>query len=164
MVDITIRKMIKEDIDPCVKMTITSFPWTTFGLKYKSAEKFFLDRLESDNKEVYVAIFNQEVVGFIAIKKDILFANYIRRIVVREDIRSKGIGAMLMKFIEELTLESGLPNVFLITTTVNKKAVEFYEKNGYKIIGTLPDFIKLGIDEYIFWKTKGPVDSFNVYD
>jgi hypothetical protein len=43
---VEIRKMIKEDIDPCVKITITSFPWTTFGLKYESAEKFFLNRLD----------------------------------------------------------------------------------------------------------------------
>ena len=34
VVEVNIRKMISEDIDQCVKMTITSFPWTTFGLKY----------------------------------------------------------------------------------------------------------------------------------
>jgi hypothetical protein len=32
----------------------------------------------SEDKEVYVTFSNQEVVGFIAIKRDILFANYIR--------------------------------------------------------------------------------------
>jgi ribosomal protein S18 acetylase RimI-like enzyme len=164
MVEIIIKKMTKKDIDPCIKMTVTSFPWTAFGLEYESARQFFMNRLKSYDKEVYVAIQSKEIIGFIAIKKDILFANYIRRVVVREDMRNKGIGTKLVTFIEDLTYRSGLPNVFLITTIENKRAVNFYEKNGYKIIGTLPDFIKPDMDEYIFWKTKGPVDSFNVYD
>jgi ribosomal protein S18 acetylase RimI-like enzyme len=164
MKEITIRKLQENDIESCVEMTITSFPWTAFGLKRVSARQFFLDRLESEDKEVYVAESNREVVGFISIKKDIMFANYIRRIVVRKDMRSSGIGAKLLRFIEDLTLESGLPNVFLITTTSNEKAIKFYEKNGYKKIGRIPDFIKPGMDEFIFWKTKGPVDSFSKYD
>lgn len=41
MVEIIIRKMTKNDIDSGIKMTITSFPWTAFGLEYKCARQFF---------------------------------------------------------------------------------------------------------------------------
>ena len=83
---------------------------------------------------------------------------------MKEDARSKGIGAKLVGFVEEMTFSSGLPNVFLVTTTVNEGAVKFYQKIGYKIIGTIPDFVKKGLDEFIFWKTKGPVSDFKIYD
>lgn len=63
-----------------------------------------------------------------------------------------------------MTYSSGLPNVFLVTTTVNEGAKRFYEKNGYKKIGEIPDFIVEGLHEYIFWKTKGPVSKFKIYD
>ncbi|NPD90636.1 MAG: GNAT family N-acetyltransferase [Asgard group archaeon] len=69
-----------------------------------------LYRLKSYDKEVYVVIRDKDVIVFIAIKKDILFANYIRRLVVRKDMHSKGIGTKLVKFIEELTYKSRLPN------------------------------------------------------
>jgi len=63
-----------------------------------------------------------------------------------------------------MTYSSGLPNVFLVTTTLNEGAVKFYQKIGYKIIGTIPDFVEEGLDEYILWKTKGPVNKFKIYD
>jgi len=162
MKEVKIRELEKEDIEACVEMTVTSFPWTAFGLKKEGARKFFSDRLGKEL--VYIATRNGEVLGFITIKRNILYANYIRRIVVRADVRSKGIGAKLMKFVEEMTFSSGLPNVFLVTTVVNERAVNFYKKNGYKIIGTIPDFVEKGLDEYIFWKTKGPVNKFKIYD
>ncbi len=162
MVEVEIRELREENIDACAEMTISSFPWTAFGLKKEGAKKFLYDRLGKEL--VYVAILNGEVVGFITIKRDIMYANYIRRIVVREDMRSKGIGAQLLTFVEEMTLSSGLPNVFLLTTTTNDKAIKFYEKNGYQKIGRVPNFIEEGMDEYIFWKTKGPVNKFKIYD
>jgi ribosomal protein S18 acetylase RimI-like enzyme len=162
MTEIEIRELKEEDIEECAKMTVSSFPWTAFGLKIEGAKKFFYDRLGKEL--VYVATQKEEVLGFITIKRNILYANYIRRIVVREDVRSKGIGAKLVAFIEDMTYSSGLPNVFLVTTTVNEGAVKFYQKNGYKIIGTIPDFVEEGLNEYIFWKTKGPVNKFKIYD
>lgn len=162
MTEIEIRELKEEDIEACAEMTVTSFPWTAFGLAKENTIKFFYDRLGKEL--VYVAINKNEVLGFIAIKRDILYANYIRRIVVREDLRNHGIGTKLIQFIEEITYSNGLPNVFLVTTIINKRAVNFYEKNEFQKIGVIPDFIAEGLDEYIFWKTKGPVNKFNIYD
>ncbi|NHJ48288.1 MAG: GNAT family N-acetyltransferase [Asgard group archaeon] len=162
MVEIKIRELQEEDIEPCVEMTITSYPWTAFELKAEGARKFFYDRLNKNR--VFVAELKNEIIGFIAIKRDILFANYIRRIVVREDMRGKKVGVKLMKFIEDLTVKEGLPNVFLITTTDNNQAVAFYKRIGYEIIGRIPDFVRKGMDEYILWKSKGSINDFNAYD
>ena len=131
-------------------------------MKKENARVFFKERL--DKNLVFVAEENDEVAGFIAIKRDILFANYIRRFVVRKDKRSLGIGKKLVEFIEELTLEEKLPNVFLMTTTTNERAVAFYIKLDYEIIGRIPNFIRKGMDEYILWKSKGSVDEFNKYE
>jgi ribosomal protein S18 acetylase RimI-like enzyme len=159
---VEIRELQEIDIEHCVEMTITSYPWTAFGLKADGARKFFYDRLNKNR--VFVAVLKNEIVGFIAIKRNILFANYIRRIVVREDMRGKKVGAELMKFIEDLTVKEGLPNVFLITTTDNDQAVAFYKRIGYEIIGRIPDFVRKGMDEYILWKSKGSINDFNAYD
>jgi len=162
MTEIIMRELLEDDIEPCVEMTVTSFPWTDFGLSLDSARKFFSDRFGKNL--VFVATINAHVVGFITIKRNILFANYIRRIVVRADKRSLGIGAHMLSFIEALTLEENLPNVFMITTTTNTRAIAFYEKNGYKNIGRIPSLIHEGMDEFILWKSRGTVNDFKVYD
>jgi len=75
MVEIAIRELLESDIDPCVEMTITSFPWVAYGLSSDSARKFFYDRLS--NNQIYIALFENQVASFIAIKPNILFANYV---------------------------------------------------------------------------------------
>ena len=163
MTEITIRELEERDIEACAEINISTFPWTAFGLKKEGAMKFQYDRLGKDL--VFVAENKEgEVLGFIAIKKDILFANYIRRIVLREDTRGKGIGSKLIKFIEEKTVKSKLPNVFLLCSTTNEKAIAFYEKNGYKKIGKVEDFVDKGMHEYIFWKSFGTINEFEAYD
>ena len=160
--DLRIRELEERDIETCAEINISTFPWTVFGLTIEGAMKFQYDRLGKDL--VFVAELEKEVVGFIAIKKDILFANYIRRIVLREDVRSKGIGSKLIKFIEEKTVKDNLPNVFLLCSTTNEKAIKFYQKNGYKKIGKVENFVDKGLHEYIFWKSFGTINEFNAYD
>ena len=162
MTDLEIRELQEKDIDKCAEITVNSYPWTIYGLKKEKAMQFLSDRL---NKEmVYVAQLNNEVVGFIAIKRDIMFANYIRRLVVKEDMRGKGVGAQLIKFIENQTLERNLPNVFLLCAITNENAIKFYERNGYKKIGVIENFVGEGLHEYLFWKSFGTISDFHAYD
>ncbi|MHA1126954.1 MAG: GNAT family N-acetyltransferase [Candidatus Heimdallarchaeota archaeon] len=162
MVDIKIRELKKQDIDTLAEINITSFPWTSFKLTHKAASKFLQDRL--DKQMVYVAVKDNQVIGFIAMKRDFLFGNYIRRIVIREDMRSKGIGSQLVNHIEELTFGNNIPNLYLICTTTNAKAIAFYIKNGFKIIGEITNFVDEGLDEYILRKTVGTINEFKLYD
>ncbi len=159
---ITIRELEEKDIPSCVEMTITSFPWTAYGLTAGQATKFFLERLSK--QLVFVAENEGEVVGFVALKKNVLFANYIRRLVVSEKHRSLGIGSKLLTFVEELTLkEDHLPNVFLLTSTQNLRAITFYLRNNYQIIGKIKDFVDTGLDEYILWKSFGTINGLGKY-
>ena len=159
---LTIRELEEEDIPSCVKMTVSSFPWTTYGLTAEQATTFFLERLAK--QLVFVAEIKGEVVGFVALKRNVLFANYVRRLVVNEKHRSQGIGAKLLAFVEELTKkEDELPNVFLLSSTKNVQAISFYLKNGYQIIGKIPNFVDTGLDEYILWKSFGTINGFGKY-
>ncbi len=162
MNEIKIRPLKENDIDTCAEINITTFPWTVFKLTKEGAKKFLNDRLGKNL--VFVAEQEKKVVGFIAIKRNIMFANYIRRIVLQEERRSKGIGSKLLKYVEEKTIAEKLPNVFLLCSTTNEKAIKFYEKNGYKKIGTVENFVDEGLHEYLFWKSFGTINSFNIYD
>ena len=57
-----------------------------------------------------------------------------------------------------------LANVFLLCSTKNKNAIDFYEKMGYKRIGIINDFVDTGLDEILYWKSFGPLTKFNAYE
>ena len=162
MTAISIRALLETDISKLAEINVTTYPWTEFKLSKENACKFLQERL---NREVvFVATTDDEPIGFIAIRRDFLFGNYVRRIVIHKDFRSKGIGSQLLKYVEELTLASKLPNVFLLCSVGNARAIEFYKKNGYTIVGEIKDFIDTGLHEYLFRKSFGTVNDFEIYD
>ena len=56
---------------------------------------------------------------------------YIDDLVTAEKIRSKGLGAELLKFAEELAHTNGCKSLRLCTGVENERGVSFYERNGW---------------------------------
>tara|TARA_Y100000310_G_scaffold332313_1_gene407651 strand:- start:57 stop:485 length:429 start_codon:yes stop_codon:yes gene_type:complete len=83
-------------------------------------------------EDVHVVMINGEIIGFITIslneKKDV----YIGELWLKSKYQRKGIGRLLMEFIEEKYRKKGSK---LIKLTAKKKAyaVKFYKKLNYKI-------------------------------
>lgn len=57
---------------------------------------------------------------------------------LHESLRGSGLGRMLLRQMEALALERGARKAFL--TTFSFQARAFYEKQGYEVVGTLPDY------------------------
>lgn len=76
------------------------------------------------NSEIYVYIENDKIEGFIGINED-----YIEGIFVNSNYQNKGIGTALLNKAKEEKEELTL-NVY----EKNRKAIKFYEKNGFKIV------------------------------
>jgi ribosomal protein S18 acetylase RimI-like enzyme len=57
----------------------------------------------------------------------------IRSMAVEEEWRGKGIGAMVLKELEQIAIEKGAKKIIL---HARDNAVKFYECNGYKIVKT----------------------------
>jgi GNAT superfamily N-acetyltransferase len=63
---------------------------------------------------------------------------FVSALFVHEDARREGIGRELMKRAEALALEQNCEAIFL--DTFDFQAPGFYEKLGFKVFGTLPDY------------------------
>lgn len=55
----------------------------------------------------------------------------ITELVVSKTIRSKGIGTILLKAMEDYLKTIGCEDILLGVFAYNKKAIDFYERNGY---------------------------------
>lgn len=90
-------------------------------------------------KQLFVIEEGNEVIATIAVEYDYNNA-LLRSLSVSEDKRRKGIGAELVRFVEDYVTKQGVQNIFLLTTTASR----FFSLRGYKIIdrSNVPDFIK----------------------
>lgn len=80
-----------------------------------------------------------EVVGCAGIKpwpEDPNAAELVR-LCLRPDMHSKRIGAELLTVLEHKAREIGYSSLILRTNALLDKAVRFYERNGFRLIGTL---------------------------
>ncbi|OFZ85254.1 MAG: hypothetical protein A2603_08150 [Bdellovibrionales bacterium RIFOXYD1_FULL_55_31] len=77
-------------------------------------------------------------------------SGYLRLIAISPDSRGTGAGKALMTAIESKYLSNR--GIFLLVTEGNTAARRFYESLGYGFIGTIPDFVKRGLNECIYFK------------
>jgi ribosomal protein S18 acetylase RimI-like enzyme len=84
----------------------------------------------------YVAVLDEEIVGFISI---IVYKTFyhpggtalINELVVDKECRGKGIGEQLINKIKVLANIQRFNEIEVSTTADNKKAIAFYKRNGF---------------------------------
>jgi ribosomal protein S18 acetylase RimI-like enzyme len=65
----------------------------------------------------------------------------------------------LLEFAEQRILKES-PNVFMCVSSFNHGARRLYERQGYKVVGELTDYIVEGYSEILLRKTRGPLTGF----
>lgn len=101
------------------------------------AQRVFVAR--ATGYHMFIAELDDDVVGVIGmIHNHNLhdgFVTYIEQVVIDEDHRGKGLGALLLQFAENRAKEDGCDLIELDTDLDETEAETFYEKNGYEFIG-----------------------------
>lgn len=78
---------------------------------------------------------------------------YLRLLLVAEGSQSRGLGAALLARAEREARKRGSRHLVLLVTKANRRARSFYERHGYRHVGDLPGFVRLGIAESLYLKT-----------
>jgi ribosomal protein S18 acetylase RimI-like enzyme len=136
----------------CAHIMATSEPWITLRRDYDGCVRVVRD----PDRETYVAIHDGEVVGFVIVVMRGGLGGYIQSIAAREDWRGRGVGARLLEHAEARVFRD-TPNVFLCVSSFNPRARRFYERQGWVLVGELPDFVVRGHSEWLMRKTIGPM-------
>jgi len=97
------------------------------------------EELNNPNSEFYFAFFENEVIGYLKInfesaQKEQKTANSleIERIYVLKEFHGKNIGQLLLEHAFQIAKEKGNENVWLGVWEENKRAIRFYQKNGFE--------------------------------
>jgi ribosomal-protein-alanine N-acetyltransferase len=149
------RLASEEEARDCARMMSASEPWITLGRGYEES----LALVSDPSREVYVALRESRVLGFLILNMAGAFVGYVQTICVAAVERSRGIGSRLLRFAEERVFRES-PNVFLCVSSFNPRARALYERLGYELIGELTDYLVSGHSEYLFRKSLGPIREF----
>lgn len=109
--------------------------------KFSIAE--FERELKKKNHKYYILYYNEKPVGYSKIAlnvsdKNILIKNTtkLERIYVLEEFQKLKLGLKLFKFNLEVSKKHNQSGMWLYTWIENHKAIRFYKKAGFKIVGS----------------------------
>ncbi len=150
---IKIRKAVASDLEGLknVLNTIELFP-------SEMLDELISDYLNNPETEEiwFTAIQDSEVCGIGYCKPEKLTDRTFNLLAigVQNDLQGKGIGKMMMKFIENHLRENGNRVLIIDTSSTPEYDLtrEFYQKIGYTKEATIRDFWKEGDDKVTFWK------------
>lgn len=109
-----------------------------YSSKEKLMESWDVDNRLKDDSEVFVAVFDGKVIGFVVLNLNDCNDN-IDNVVVAKKEQGKGVGRALIDYVEELAKSQGF-EVIKTDTTENAngvpwKAYGFWRKMGYEDSG-----------------------------
>src|SRR5579859_1362942 len=152
-----IRVLTSDDIPVCAEMVASAPLWQSYGLTPEIAAKRLQDALANDGLLLVADDGSGKPVGFVWMLRRGAFdlSAYIRWLVVASTQRSKGVGQKLLAA-AEAQVQPPVRDVFLLCADFNGDAQRFYEREGYRQMGTIPDYVITGVAEYIYRKRLSP--------
>lgn len=151
--DIRIEKGTRQYLNDCEEALLNS----ELGRKYftgaGAGKKAVPEGIEQGN--LYVALEEKTCVGFFYYIPKGCFHSfpYLHLISVKEGYRKKGIGKILIDFfVNAICAED--KKIFLVVADFNPVAKRFYEKNGFRQVGELPNLYRDDITEFLMMKEK----------
>lgn len=139
----------------CAAIMAASDPWITYGRSYEGC----LSSVRQPMNEIWVAVEDDELRGFVIIVMQGALVGYVRVLCVDPSVRSQGLGSRLLAFAEERIFRES-PNVFLFVSEFNTRARELYKRLGYEQLVEVRDYIAAGYSEVLMRKTIGPLATF----
>ncbi len=148
MRNITVTPATIEERDWAAQLMAGSDPWITLRVSLEQCRKACLD----PEYLLYVAHWDGCPCGAIVLqRRGVAGSPYVKSIAVSDEYRSRGIGARLIDFAEDL-FRGEAKHIFLCVSSFNIRARKFYELHGYRAVGEFKDYIVEGASEILMHK------------
>ena len=147
-----LRPIQSIDIVPLAQLMAANSLWQRYNVTEASAAQRLQNGLDQQ-ATIIVAEVEGEPVGFIWLAERGAFnrSGYIMLIGVRADRQGQGVGRALL-LAAESALFTQVADLFLLVSDFNQAAQAFYQRLGYRQVGSIPDYVVPGITELIFHK------------
>lgn len=123
-----------------------------YGFSPAAAHRLLAAAIADQRAVVLGAVQGPDLLGFAWFVRRGGFdrSGYLRLIAVDSAQQGKGAGRALLGELERRHLEEG--GILVLTEAENHAARRFYEGLGYRAVGEIPDYVKPGLTERIYFK------------
>lgn len=124
-----------EDMGTVATLRASSDPWKSRG----ETQEESLQALTQLRPFLHVAKLQNQVIGYITVERDgpVPGAAYMRNIVVRPDLRKRGLGMVLLNHSIQVARDMYRKTIALRVDPANGPAVSFYRKAGFTTVATV---------------------------
>ena len=132
------EKYLEESVDLFID-TFSREPWNDEYDSREQVRDFFINHMNNNYFIGYIGLIDEKVVALsLGMKKPWIagIEYYIDEFCISYDFQGKGIGSSFLKDIEELLIDEKVEGIIL-NTERDYPSCNFYEKNGFKILGNL---------------------------
>ena len=143
-----IKPATEEEREWAAALLANSEPWITLGATLQGCRQACHD----PDYLLYIAHREGAPCGAMILHpKGVASSPYVKSIAVSPGARSRGIGAALMQFAEDL-FRPEARHMFLCVSSFNTRARAFYERLGYRTAGEFEDYVIEGASEVLMHK------------
>ncbi|HHW88485.1 MAG TPA: GNAT family N-acetyltransferase [Chloroflexi bacterium] len=148
--------MTLADVSAVAAIMADNLLWQRYGVTMASATRRLQRGLET-SATIAVAEVEERVAGFVWYVAEGAFqrSGYIMLFGVAPDMQGQGVGRALLTYAER-ALFAANASIVLLVSDFNHDAQRFYQRHGYVQVGALPDYVKTGVNELIYYKRKPP--------
>ncbi|MFP2912041.1 N-acetyltransferase family protein [Pyxidicoccus sp. 3LFB2] len=124
-----------EDMTAVAALRASSEPWKSRG----ETQEDSLKALGQLKPYVHVAKLQGQLVGYVTVERDgpVPGAAYLRNIVVKPELRRKGLGKVLLEQALKAARDMYRKTIALRVDPSNSAAVSFYRKEGFTTVATV---------------------------
>jgi len=151
-----IRDATEVDIPGMVEVISGQPLWSRYGYSRERQAHDLRDAL-SKGDVLLIAGNSERILGLVWVQARAAFGRspYLRLLAVRQGNERRGLGTRLLSAAEVRCRRSEL---FLLVSEDNAPARSFYEHHGCEIVGRLPGYVRPGIVELLYWKSRIELD------
>jgi ribosomal protein S18 acetylase RimI-like enzyme len=124
-------------------------PWLTLGYGGRLLSAYLRD--DKPDRLLYLIKSAEETLGLAVIRYPWLRGAYIELLAVFPECQGRGLGSAALRFVET-RFKGQAANLWLLVSSFNADAQRFYERSGFRAIGTIEDFVVAGKDEILMRK------------
>jgi ribosomal protein S18 acetylase RimI-like enzyme len=149
---IRIAPLQAQHLPPCAAIIGRLPLFERYGFGEQAAARLLHAALDEPRAVLLVAQEQAEVAGFAWFVRRGGFdrSGYLRLIAVDDRWQGRGVGQQLLHELERRHLTEG--GILLLAESSNSAAHAFYQRLGYRQVGEIPDYVRPGLNERIFYK------------
>jgi ribosomal-protein-alanine N-acetyltransferase len=146
--ELAFRAATADDREWAAQVMAASEPWLTLGRGLEACRA----AVQQAEVEVFVAVHEGARAGFIRLqRRGVAGSPYVASIAVAAEQRGGGVGRALLRFAEE-RCRAEHRHIFLCVSSFNTRARALYEREGWRQVGELEDYVIDGASELLMHK------------